>query len=549
MITGSFTLVGIEDMYAYIITCSSGSTIPTKADGTCKSTVTVSFKKKTDEGLVVFAAPKVIISVSDSGGTELATMTYTNRNAVDVTEMINTAGINSYTLNVSLYDGNLLLASENFLINRDTDVYKFESSTGSVVQCDEHGNVIGNVVISVYKNDEPYKEYIQVIMLNKDDSRIRTFVFNTSEKDITENIKATISENKIAPYKILVESHPSLAKISIPDMILTVTYRTPTYIYGKSPWEESNVYKNGNYIEYEGLIYLWDYPIAGNSTLNPKEDVAQNPLTTKWKVYPIDDLLAARVLLADFAKVGQAVFQGNYMLSQQGTDADGNPSSSYDKFNPSTNAFNPNILLDFMTGKARLNDLEANGSVSTKRDGRRITIDAKTNTVKMISESETGYLESLVMGFTEVASKILPYIEMLNSIGERVNIRPDSLHMYKNESTSALFSRDSINMSNTSNDNVIVTAQGISLVGVPDGGDPVYKNKSTRISSDNITVSNLMNLNSIEIGSDKIKISKDGEQKTGANFEILVRGNYPDDEPEQSERTFKLKFVNGIFVL
>lgn len=351
MVTGSFTLVGIEDMYAYIITCSSGSTIPTKADGTCKSTVTVSFKKKTDDGLVVFAAPKVVISVSDSGGTELATMTYTNRNAVDVTEMINTAGINSYTLNVSLYDGNLLLASENFLINRDTDVYKFESSTGSVVQCDEHGNVIGNVVISVYKNDEPYKEYIQVIMLNKDDSRIRTFVFNTSEKDITENIKATISENKIAPYKILVESHPSLAKISIPDMILTVTYRTPTYIYGKSPWEESNVYKNGNYIEYEGLIYLWDYPIAGNSTLNPKEDVAQNPLTTKWKVYPIDDLLAARVLLADFAKVGQAIFMQNYILSQHGKDASGASSTDYTQF--PTN-FIPAILLNMVNGDGHL---------------------------------------------------------------------------------------------------------------------------------------------------------------------------------------------------
>lgn len=544
MVTGSFTLVGIEDLYAYIVSCSSGSTIPTNADGTCKAAVTVNFKKKTDEGLVIFAAPKVIISVLNSSGTELSTETYNNRNAVDVTEMINVAGVSSYTLNVQLFDGDSLLVSESFLIVRDTDVYSIDCDKGSVIKCTEKGIVSSAVTFSATKNGAMIANPTGYKMVASFDRFPNDLTFD-EKTSVTFSSGQAYAGSEIVVWKLIEKATEEVIAINK----FSFVFDTPIYKAGKTPWVITNRYNNGEYIEYEGLIYLWNFPITGNSTKNPKDDVASNPLTTKWKVYEISDLLAARILLADFAKVGQAVFQGNYMLSQQGTDADGNPSSSYDKFNPSTNAFNPNILLDFMTGKARLNDLEANGSVSTKRDGRRITIDAKTNTVKMISESETGYLESLVMGFTEVASKILPYIEMLNSIGERVNIRPDSLHMYKNESTSALFSRDSINMSNTSNDNVIVTAQGISLVGVPDGGDPVYKNKSTRISSDNITVSNLMNLNSIEIGSDKIKISKDGEQKTGANFEILVKGNYPDDEPEQSERTFKLKFVNGIFVL
>lgn len=397
MVTGSFSLYGIEDLYAYIVTCSSGSTIPTNADGTCKAAVTVNFKKKTDDGLVVYAAPKVIISVLNNSGTELSTMTYTNRNAVDVTEMINTAGVSSYTLNVQLFDGDLLLASESFLIVRDTDVYKFESSTGSVVQCDENGNVIGNVVISVYKNDEPYKEYIQVIMLNKDDSRIRTFFFNASEKDITENIKATISENKIAPYKILVESHPSLAKISIPDMILTVTYRTPPYIAGKTPWTASNVYKNGNYIEYEGLIYLWDYPIAGNSTKNPKDDVASNPLTTKWKVYEISDLLAARILLADFAKVGQAVFQGNYILSQNGKDANGASSTDYTQF-PAN--FIPAILFNMVNGDGHL----AHKNIYWDEDG---TMHLKQDFVYdwiNIAEYEGHYVDFMKGSFIELST-------------------------------------------------------------------------------------------------------------------------------------------------
>lgn len=544
MVTGSFTLYGIEDLYAYIVTCSSGSTIPTKADGTCKAAVTVNFKKKTDEGLVFFAAPKVIISVLNSSGAELSTETYNNRNAVDVTEMINTAGVSAYTLNVQLLDGESLLVSESFLISRDSDLYTIECDKGTVIKCTESGVVPFAVTFTSKKNGVEITNPSNFRMTATFDRFSNNWNFD-GKTSVTLASGQDYAGSEVVIWKLIDKTTNEVKAVNKFSFI----FETPIYRAGKTPWSGINRYNNGEYIEYEGLIYLWNFPIKGNSTKNPKDDVASNPLTTKWKVYEISDLLAARILLADFAKVGQAIFQGNYMLSQQGTDADGNPSSSYDKFNPSTNAFNPNILLDFMTGKAILNDLEANGSISTKKDGRRITIDSKTNSLKMISENGASYIESLIMGFREAAGEIFPYIELLNSIGEQFFLQPNMLRMIQENGASATFSRDLINMSNPNNDSVIVRANGVSVVGVPEGGDPFYKNKSTIITSDGIESVNLVSHDSIRITPDRVTVSNGSGQSYGKTFEILVRGRYPEDSVDQDDQYITLKFMNGFLVL
>lgn len=363
MVTGSFTLVGIEDLYAYIITCSSGSTIPTKADGTCKAAVTVNFKKKTDEGLVVFAAPKVIISVLNSSGAELSTETYNNRNAADVTEIINTAGVSAYTLNVSLYDGSLLLATDNFHISRDTDVYTIESNVGSVVQCDENGKVVTSVVLTSCKNGTETNSSTWIVTMSDSNGNIG-FPFtknNVSQIDITEHINNAVITYKKAPETILVSATMAGSLIQYK---MSVSYRNAMPVAGTMPWASGNSYKNGNYIEYEDMIYMWSYPVEGNSTLSPKEDVSTNPETTKWKAYQLWDLWATKVLLAKLALVGQAVFFDEYMISQQGTDADLNPSSDYQEF-PNGN-FIPNFMVNFLTGRLDAKSAYIEGNVTAK---------------------------------------------------------------------------------------------------------------------------------------------------------------------------------------
>lgn len=392
MVTGSFSLYGIEDLYAYIVSCSSGSTIPTKADGTCKAAVTVDFKKKTDEGLTIFAAPKVIISVLNNSGTALSTETYANRNAVDVTEMINTAGINSYTLNVQLFDGDSLLVSESFLIVRDTDVYSIDCDKGSVIKCTEKGIVSSAVTFSATKNGAMIANPTGYKMVASFDRFQKNLTFD-GKTSVTFSSGQAYAGSEIVVWKLIEKATEEVIAINK----FSFVFDTPIYKAGKTPWVSTNRYNNGEYIEYEGLIYLWNFPITGNSTLNPKEDVANNPLTTKWKVYEISDLLAARILLADFAKVGQSVFQGNYILSQNGKDANGASSTDYTQF---PDNFIPAILFNMVNGDGHL----AHKNIYWNEDG---TIHLKQDFVYdwiNITEYSGHYVDFMKGSFIELST-------------------------------------------------------------------------------------------------------------------------------------------------
>lgn len=140
-------------------------------------------------------------------------------------------------------------------------------------------------------------------------------------------------------------------------------------------WNSGLVFNNGEYLLIDDVLYMWSSRVSGNTSVSPKEYIAAGSTPKVWSVYPYDKLLASQVLLAQWAKIGPAIFQGNYMLSQQGVDADGNASNDYrqlDEENPMAdgNAFRPNILLDFLSGSAWLSrmvlrDLRNTGSAAS----------------------------------------------------------------------------------------------------------------------------------------------------------------------------------------
>ena len=81
---------------------------------------------------------------------------------------------------------------------------------------------------------------------------------------------------------------------------------------------------------------------------SPQKDVAVNGSKATWTLVEDYTAIFVEILMANFAKLASAIFSGDYMFSQQGVDADGNPTSNYEEFN--TGNFVPNLLLDFATG-------------------------------------------------------------------------------------------------------------------------------------------------------------------------------------------------------
>jgi hypothetical protein len=73
--------------------------------------------------------------------------------------------------------------------------------------------------------------------------------------------------------------------------------------------------------------------------------------------------MLAELLMAKFGKIGDAVFVDHLMMSQQGVDSVGNAASyeAYDGIPDGDGDFNPNLYLNFLTGKMRAVDMEAIG--------------------------------------------------------------------------------------------------------------------------------------------------------------------------------------------
>lgn len=116
------------------------------------------------------------------------------------------------------------------------------------------------------------------------------------------------------------------------------------------------------YVLYDSVYYVmnkitsWVGQGMPSNLNNPQKDYAVNGTKATWIPFENYKAIYVELLMAQFAKLASAVFYGDYMFSQQGVDASGNSTEDYRKFG--TNAFTPNLMLNFKTG-----DCELSGSI------------------------------------------------------------------------------------------------------------------------------------------------------------------------------------------
>lgn len=201
----------------------------------------------------------------------------------------------------------------------------------------------------------------------------------------------------------------------------------PTPFPRSDDWNVENVYKNGEYLKEDNVLYMWTSRVPGNTEISPKEWIEAHQESGLWTPYPYDKLIAAEIALLNFALIGSAVFQDEYMISQQGVDASGNPTNDFRKFG--TEEFTPNLLLNFLTGLFKGNKVELTGQISTASEGKRIVIDPVTNSISMYD-----FLGNLVgkISFSTIEDYTTPVIELYDmtptgSLGGKTTILPGSI--------------------------------------------------------------------------------------------------------------------------
>lgn len=108
---------------------------------------------------------------------------------------------------------------------------------------------------------------------------------------------------------------------------------------------------------------------------NPAEDVANGGDDVRWRLFDKFNAVFADVVMAAFAKLGGAVFYGDYMISQNGSingsavqGEDENGVAYYRQFTDGTTAgtFIPNLMLNFKTGDFYAADGIFSGAIKTQ---------------------------------------------------------------------------------------------------------------------------------------------------------------------------------------
>lgn len=141
-----------------------------------------------------------------------------------------------------------------------------------------------------------------------------------------------------------------LAEITVP-----ISRRNPIPFPRPEEWSAGLTFHNGEYLMVGNIVYMWRNPVPGNSELPPQQDIEQNPQKTSWVAYQSWPLLATQIFLAQWAKLGSFIFNGDIQMSQQGT-VSGQESSDYK--NPN---FQPNYKVNAKTGKVEGRDMDITG--------------------------------------------------------------------------------------------------------------------------------------------------------------------------------------------
>lgn len=127
----------------------------------------------------------------------------------------------------------------------------------------------------------------------------------------------------------------------------------------------------------------------GTSTgKTPAQDYATNGLNATWLPFENFKAIYVELLMAKLGLMGKAVFYDEFMFSQYGTDASGNPSTNYQDFAAGT--FKPNLLLNFLAG-----DVDLSGKIKAKTGSQIAGMTVEGNSLRGVQAVMGQYMRQI----------------------------------------------------------------------------------------------------------------------------------------------------------
>ena len=148
------------------------------------------------------------------------------------------------------------------------------------------------------------------------------------------------------------------------------------------------------------IVGTWQGTLHSNES--PSTDTSNS-----WVKLDAFEALYTKIGIIANGLIGSAVFNGDYMFSQQGINSSGQVSTQYQNFNPETptgGAFTPNILFNFKTGAGHMS-------------AGKIKFDAEGNCeLSNLSATNIQLSGNIVQEYEESDVSLDPTIHSLNAI-------------------------------------------------------------------------------------------------------------------------------------
>ena len=176
---------------------------------------------------------------------------------------------------------------------------------------------------------------------------------------------ATATAVKVCAY-----SDAAKEKLVDSAVVGVICNKEPGLLYRGTEWTSGSVYRNGDFLEHKvgeiSSIYVWSSRVEGNTSKAPWDITSTtDPDYGYWTHVTEQILFISKMIMANFAKLGSAIFSGNFTISEHGLSKGTNPETGqpydYRDFDAAMSKFIPNFMIDWLRGKVVGMDMEIKG--------------------------------------------------------------------------------------------------------------------------------------------------------------------------------------------
>ena len=180
-----------------------------------------------------------------------------------------------------------------------------------------------------------------------------------------DSLYATATAVKVCAY-----SDAAKEKLVDSAVVGVICNKEPGLLYRGTEWTSGSVYRNGDFLEHKvgeiSSIYVWSSRVEGNTSKAPWDITSTtDPDYGYWTHVTEQILFISKMIMANFAKLGSAIFSGNFTISEHGLSKGTNPETGkpydYRDFDAAMSKFAPNFMIDWLSGKVTGKDMDIQG--------------------------------------------------------------------------------------------------------------------------------------------------------------------------------------------